>query len=242
MLSGELTLGLVLSAALADSINPCVFGVLIFLIAFLQRLFKNNKKMLLGGLFYTAVVYITYLLLGLGLIQVTTSLEISQAFYLFAAGIAIVAGLIEIKDFFWYGKGFSLQIIPGGAERIKYYTAKLEKLETTHPVLGFLFIGFIGFFVVLVELPCTGAPYLAILGLISQGQVAEAMPLLLLYNLVFILPLLVVLALAYFGRSSESLEAWRKKHRGAMRLGVGLFLIALGVYMINAVYPLSTLI
>lgn len=228
----ELTLSLIVTAALADSINPCVLGVLIFLVAFLNKTFQSKRRMLLGGFFYTAVVYATYLALGFGIVEATVNFEISRAFYWLAAAVAIIAGLLEVKDYFWYGKGFTLQMIPGGAQRIKYYTSKIETLQTTHPVLGFLLIGFIGFLVVLIELPCTGAPYLAILALIAEGSYAQATPLLLLYNFVFVVPLLVVIALSYFGRSSERMEMWRKKNRGLMRLGIGIFLLALGAYMI----------
>ena len=41
--------------------------------------------------------------------------------------------------------------------------------------------------------------------------------------------------IAYFGASSEALEAWRKKHRGFMRLAVGIFLIVLGAYMLYSI-------
>ena len=64
-----------------------------------------------------------------------------------------------------------------------------------------------------------------------------AIPLLLLYNLVFVSPLFLIIGIAYFGTSSESLEAWRKEHRGLMRLGIGLFLLALGFYMIYSLNP-----
>ena len=57
---GELTLPILVVAALVDSINPCVFGVLIFLIAFMTKVFKNPHKMLVGGAIYTIIVYITY--------------------------------------------------------------------------------------------------------------------------------------------------------------------------------------
>ena len=66
-----------------------------------------------------------------------------------------------------------------------------------------------------------------------MGDYSKAVPLLLVYNLVFILPLIVIIVMAYFGTTSERLEAWRKKHRGLMRLVVGLFLVALGGYMIS---------
>src|SRR3989338_3988518 len=112
MADQNLTLGLVIGAAAADSINPCVFGVLIFLIAFMTKLFKSPHKMLLGGLFYTAVVYATYLLLGFGILKLALNTGLATTFYWAAALIAIMAGLLEIKDYFWYGRGFTLQIVP----------------------------------------------------------------------------------------------------------------------------------
>ncbi|MDO8574605.1 MAG: hypothetical protein Q7R86_03170, partial [bacterium] len=193
------------------------------------------KRMLLGGLLYSVVVYVTYLVLGFGILKVTVGIGISNTFYFLAAAVAIVAGLLEIKDYFWYGKGFSLQMIPGGAERIKYYTAKIEAMEEKHPLVLMLSTAFLGVLVVLVELPCTGAPYFAILGLLSQGSYGTAVPLLMLYNFIFVLPLLVVIAVAYFGTSSLKLENWRKEHRGFMRLGVGLFLVVLGGWMLYSI-------
>src|SRR3989338_5672634 len=237
MFGEELTLPIVIVAAVVDSINPCVFGVLIFLIAFMTRMFKSPKKMLIFGLLYSIVVYITYLLLGFGILKVAIGTGFATTFYWIAALIAIAAGLFEIKDYFWYGKGFSLQMIPGASERIKRYVAWVETVHTKHPAFLILTLAVLGVFVVLVELPCTGAPYLAILGLLAKGEYASAVPLLLLYNLVFVLPLLFVIALAYFGMSSDRLESWRKEHRGAMRLLIGAFLIVLGFYMLYSLNP-----
>ena len=72
--------------------------------------------MLFGGLLYTAVVYVTYLLIGIGFLKFTVSFGFSAAIYWIAAIIAILAGVLEIKDFFWYGKGFSLKMIPGAED------------------------------------------------------------------------------------------------------------------------------
>jgi cytochrome c biogenesis protein CcdA len=227
-----LTLGLVITAALADSINPCVFGVLIFLLAAMTKIFKSKTRMLIGGLIYTAVVYVTYLFIGLGILKLANNFLISTYFYWFAAILALVAGLLEIKDYFWYGKGFSLQIIPGAAERIKKITKLMARMNKKHPALGYLIAGFLGIFVVFVELPCTGAPYLVVLGLLSAGEFAKGVPLLLLYNFIFVLPLFVIIGMMYLGQTSKALEKWRKDKRGLMRLGVGIFLILLGVYMI----------
>ncbi|MDP7243806.1 MAG: GAP family protein [Flavobacteriales bacterium] len=229
----QLTLGIIIVAALADSINPCVFGVLIFLLAYMVTVFKNKLKMLLAGIIYTAVVYITYLLIGIGLLAVAQSTGIVKPFYWVAGIIAILAGILEVKDFFWYGHGFSLQMIPGGAEKIKKLSNAMKKMETTHPLLSLGIAAILGFVVVLFEFPCTGAPYLAIIALLSGGNYASGIPLLLLYNLIFILPLFVLIMLVYFGYASHKLEKWRKEHRGLMRLGVGLFLLAFGAYLIN---------
>lgn len=231
----QLTLGIVIAAALADSINPCVFGVLIFLLAYMTAVFKNKNRMLLSGFIYITAVYVTYFLIGVGIFTLAYTAGLARPFYWFAAIVAILAGLFEIKDFFWYGKGFSLQIIPGGAKRIKKYAAIMKKLETEHPILSLAIAALLGIFVVFVELPCTGAPYLAILGMLSAGTYTTGIPLLLLYNLIFIMPLFVIIGLVYTGRASEKLEKWRKEHRGLMRLGIGLFLLALGAYMIWAV-------
>lgn len=232
MLPEGLTLPIVVGAALVDSINPCVFGVLIFLIAFMTKVFKSPNKMLVGGLLYTSVVYLTYFVIGLGFLKFTVSFGFSQSVYWVAAVIAILAGIIEIKDYFWYGKGFSLQMIPGAAKRIKYYTRKIERLHKKDGYLSYIAAGLLGVFVVLVELPCTGAPYLAILAILGKGNFVQGIPLLLFYNLIFVLPLFVIIGVAYFGKSSKKLESWRQEHKGAMRLATGLFLIALGIFMI----------
>jgi len=232
----QLTLGIIISAALLDSINPCVFGVLIFLITYLNSIYKNAKRMLIAGMVYVSVVYVSYLVIGLGILRITTSIGVTTGFYWLAAIVAILAGALEIKDYFWYGKGFSLQMLPGASQRVKVVTQSIGKMEKKHPLASLAVAGFLGFLVVLVELPCTGAPYLAILALLSKGETTQAVPLLLLYNLVFVLPLFFILGLAYFGKSSKSMEKWRKKNRGFMRLAVGLFMIGLGLYMIYSIY------
>ena len=226
-----LSWGLIFTAAILDSINPCVLGVLIFLIAFMTKLFKNRNKMLLGGIIYTATVYIMYLVLGLGILRLTLDTSLADFFYKEVALIAVIAGLLELKDFFWYGKGFSLQMLPGAGARLEKFTEYITQTEGKHPIVLYGSLVVIGIFVVLVELPCTGAPYLAILGLLSKGAFATAIPLLLFYNLIFIIPLIVIVVMAYFGTASEKLEAWRKENRGFMRLVVGLFMITLGLYM-----------
>src|SRR3989344_4477780 len=98
MLLEGLTIPIIIGAALVDSINPCVFGVLIFLIAFMTKVFKSHHRMLIGGIIYTTVVYASYFLIGLGFLKFTVSFGLSVAIYWIAATIAIIAGLVKIKD------------------------------------------------------------------------------------------------------------------------------------------------
>ena len=232
MLPEGLTLPIIIGAAVLDSINPCVFGVLIFLIAFMTKAFKDPRKMLAGSLVYTAVVYLTYFFIGVGILKFTVSFGFSVAIYWIAAIIAIFAGLLEIKDFFFYGKWLSLRMSKGASESVKRYTAAFVRVYKKNQFMGYIAAVLLGGFVVLVELPCTGAPYLAILAILGKGNFAEGIPLLLLYNFIFILPLFLVIGIAYFGTSSDKLEKWRKENRGFMRLAVGTFLLVLGFYML----------
>ena len=228
----SLSLPILIGLGVIDALNPCVIGVLLLLLTVLMR--SGNKKIVLrNGLAYTAGVYLTYLIGGLTFLAVFSVMRelgaISSLFYLVIGTLIIVAGTIEVKDYFWYGKWFSLSIP-------KRFVGTIERLvQTTH--IGFVAPIFFGFIVTLVELPCTGAPYIAVLTLMSQSGFAylKALPLLLLYNLVFVLPLLIIIGMAYYGVNLKYFHAWKKEKRGLMRLGIGLALWAVGVWIIGTV-------
>ena len=224
-MSEDLTLAIVLGAAVIDSINPCAIGVILFLSSALLRV--SSKKVLLlklGGIYITTV-YVVYTLSGLGLIWFQYAL-ISKGFAevvgIIVGGLVIVIGLIEIKDFFWYGKGISLEMSPRHKE-------KLTKMAENFSLLGIMAIGG---FVAIVELPCTGGPYLAITALLAKSFDKQAFIYLLIYNFIFVLPLLVILLMIYFGASTLRLKEWRLGKRKWMNLVTGLLLISLGALLI----------
>lgn len=219
-------LPILVGAAIVDSVNPCAFGVLIFLLAYLSKKFNKPRKMLLHGLTYIFAVFVTYLIAGLVLLPIIQGLgRVSTTVYAVIGALVVGAGLLELKDFFWYGRGPSLALIPGASERIKMYSSKMSSS------LGGAFG--LGVFVALVELPCTGAVYLAILSMLSLiGITGSSVVLLILYNIIFVLPLVFILYLFTKGAEADTLEKWRKKHRHLMRALIGLFLISLGAWMI----------
>lgn len=222
----EISLPIVIGAALIDGINPCAFGVLIFMLAYLAKTAKRSK-MLINGLVYIFFVFLTYLVCGLILLPIMRKLAgFSVTSYYFIAGAIILAGLLEIKDYFWYGKGFSLTIFPSEAQRIKKYVKHVGGSPLT--------AAFLGVFVALVELPCTGAVYLAVLALMSLSGVTTGNVLfLVIYNLIFVLPLIFILLFVYKGIHWKHFENWRQKHKGLMRLFTGVLLIVLGVWMVE---------
>ncbi|MBI2664655.1 hypothetical protein HYX10_04945 [Candidatus Woesearchaeota archaeon] len=213
-------LGTVVITAVIDSINPCAIGVLILMISVLLAGKSSMKRMLALGSLYILAVFAVYLIAGLGLVYLFSSIPLYLTEYLsIAVGlIIIIAGLIEIKDYFWYGKWFSLQIPSVFAKRMHQHASK-----TTVPGIILL-----GAFVSVVELPCTGAPYLAIITLLSQYFDFTAFMLLILYNIIFVAPLIVILMLVATGTKLYKVKKWKQDYRGFMRLIVGLLLISMG--------------
>jgi cytochrome c biogenesis protein CcdA len=217
------TIPVVLATAAIDSINPCAIGVLILLIATLLGLSKNRHKMLMVGMIYISAVFITYLAAGFGLLIFIQKLNISELLSWIVGSLVIVLGLFEMKDFFWYGKGLTLQIPARRAQQIKQYMKKVT-------IPGSIFLGM---FVAAVELPCTGGPYLAITTLLAKiGLSWEVFWLLVLYNFIFVLPLLVILFLVYFGISTNQVKSWKNKQKRWMRLFIGLVMVILGILLI----------
>ena len=218
------TLSLILVSAAIDSINPCAIGVLILMVSVVLGGKGSTKKLLFLGGLYIFSIFITYLLAGLGLIYFLSSVPLFVAEYLslFVGGLVILAGLLEIKDFFWYGKGFSLQIPP-------YFAGKIHKFSKNLSVAGVIFLGA---FIAGVELPCTGAPYLAIITILSLNFDLYAFFLLVIYNIVFVLPLIIILILVAAGTKVSAIENWKQANKGYMRLLIGLLLIGLGWLLI----------
>lgn len=216
-------LPVVISTALVDSINPCAIGVLILLMGTLLTLSHDKKKMLIIGLIYILAVFVTYFLAGIGLLLFIQRFNLAEFIGVIVGIIIIILGIIEMKDFWFYGKGISLSI--------PYKRSKqIEKMVKKITIPGSIILGI---FVAAVELPCTGGPYLAITAFLSKiGINVKVLSYLFLYNFIFVLPLLVLLLLVYFGMSVKSLQKWKQKNRKWMRLITGIVLIGLGILLI----------
>jgi len=220
-----LEIGTVVIAGVVDSINPCAIGVLILMISvLLANIRQKIGRLLFLGSLYILSVFIVYLLAGLGLLYFFADLPLVIIQYL-SIGIGfliILAGLVEIKDYFWYGRWFSLNI--------PYKSStKIDKYASNTTIAGVIFLGA---FVSLVELPCTGAPYLAIITLLSRYFDFTALMLMILYNIIFVLPLILILLLVATGTKLYKIQKWKERHKAGMRLALGVLLIILGWLLI----------
>ena len=221
--AAELTVPLVVASALIDSVNPCAFSVLIFLLISIVAL-ENRQRILMVGGVYIAAVFIFYLLSGFGLFTIVSLSGFSQALSLIGATVAIVLGLISVLDALRNRDEFLIAIPSSKKEQIEHY------IRTATLPAAFA----LGIFVGIFELPCTGGIYLAILGLMSRSYtLMEGLPYLILYNFIFVLPLILILLMVAYGVAPERANEWRVRHRRTLRLIVGLAMITLGVIIFS---------
>jgi len=222
----RLTVPAVLTAAAVDAINPCAFAVLIILLTTVLA-GRDRRKALLAGLAFTFSIYLSYLMMGIGLYSAIQISGITHYIFIAVAILSVILGLFNLKDYFWYGKWFVMEVPMSWRPKLK------AVIRGVTSVPGAFLIGFV---VSLFLLPCTSGPYIVILGLLSKTATRDiAFLYLLLYNLIFILPMLIITLLVYWGFTSvEQAEEWRQKRLKYLHLIAGLILFFLGIGMFVA--------
>ncbi|MFH0808713.1 MAG: hypothetical protein V1888_03825 [archaeon] len=221
LVDGRLSLWMVVFAALVDSINPCAFGVLLFLMAVLLSV-GSAKRALRSGMIYSFVIFCVYLAAGFGIMKFAGDFLALNNVKMIVGIIVLIGALIEFKDFFWEGKGVSLKI-PSFAG---------PWLESWAKRGGFLSLIILGALVALVELPCTGGIYLAILSLIGESGTLGIFYLV-LYNVIFVLPLILISYFVYRGARVDVINLWVQNNKRFMRLAAGIVMLGLAVSLLG---------
>jgi cytochrome c biogenesis protein CcdA len=222
----NLTTWAVVCGAAVDAVNPCEFAILILLMASMLIDENNRKRALLTGLTFSAAIFVAYFLMGIGLFSIIRqyTLSFTGVFYKIIGILAIVMGFLNVKDYFWYGKGVLMEVPQSWRPKMK----SLIK-GVTNPIGAFL----IGLLVSLFLLPCTSGPYAVILGMLAtKVTFGTAASYLILYNLIFILPMLAIVFAMYWGLSPERAENWRQNKIRLLHLVAGVILVALGVVIL----------
>jgi cytochrome c biogenesis protein CcdA len=206
-------------AALVDSINPCAFSMLFLTITFLFSLGRDRKTVTKIGLVYISGIFLVYISIGLGVLQALSFFNVPNGLGKIGALAIIVFALIGIINEFFPKFPIKLKI-PQGTHG--YLATFIEKASIPSAfVLGLL----VGVF----EFPCTGGPYLFVLGLLHDNSTFwSGLGYLVYYNFIFVLPLAIALLGATNAKVAERIDTLRRSETRKSRLILSLIMIALG--------------
>lgn len=220
---GKLLLPLLIVSAILDSIHPCAFAILLVTIAVMLGLGALRRKLYLVGGTYIAGIFVAYLGIGLGLLGTLHLFGVPNFMGRFGALVLIVWGSVNLLNRFVPAFPVKLQI-PQSAHH------KMAELMGQASVPAAFVLGLL---VGMCAFPCTGGPYLVVLGLLHDTKTyAQGALYLLLYNALFVLPLVVVLSIVGDKTLVGKLESWKKENAGQMRTWLGIIMIALGVLLL----------
>ena len=213
---------MVVFAALVDSANPCGLSVLVFLLISMAAA-GDRKRILLVGCVYIAAMFLFHLLVGIGLFSALALSGFSKSFSLIGGAIALILGVITLAEVLRNKENYLLSIPESGKGMLGTYIRKATLPAAF--ILGIL-AGLLGF-------SCTGGIYISILGLMGRDMTVMAgLPWLVLYNLVYVLPLVLVTLLVAFGLSPDRADRWRTRHKRTVRVIIGVLLVVLGLVIL----------
>lgn len=230
-----LTLPVIIGAGLLDGINPCAFATIIFFLSYLQVAKRNAREILFIGMAFILAVFLTYFLVGLalhGVIEQIARFKGAQLVmtWVFAA-FALVVAILSFRDGLKARKkggikDMSLQLPSFLKDRIRLVIRKGAKAR------NFVIAAFLsGVVISLLELACTGQVYAPIIFKIQQGEF-DAVGYLVIYNLAFITPLVIIFGLAFGGMRSDTLISFQNKHTAAVKFGLAALFFALFLILV----------
>lgn len=224
---GKVTFPLITVAGLIDGINPCAIGMILLLLGYIIVFARKPEKILRLGGVYILTVYFTYLAIGLLFYRSVETLNLTSYRILFdriLGSILLLAGLVNIKDFFLPGKGISLEI----PQRTRPGLFKLvEKVSLPTTVILAILVTFL-------ETPCSLPIYVGTATILNYSgfSLPAILGYFLYYNFLFILPLLVILFLVWRGREMVSLKDWEHKAKRWMKLSLGILLVLMSLWLL----------
>lgn len=233
-------------AGLLDGINPCAFTTIVFFISFLALSGYKRREMIFAGTFFTLAVFIAYILIGLGIFRFLRTLNqfhyIAVAVDILIGGIAFLLGILSIIDYARFKKTKDAKSVI-----LKLPDALKHKI---HSIIGYDFrkgksdrvilfkIAWIAFTagltVSILESLCTGQVYLPTIAFVLKmpDKGMHALGYLLVYNLAFIVPLIIVFLLGLFGMTSQSFTRFMERHLGVVKLSTAILFFVLGSILI----------
>jgi cytochrome c biogenesis protein CcdA len=229
---------LVVFGGLADGVNPCAFSTLIFFLSLLAANKASRKTRLLVGVSFVLASFCMYFALGFGFLVALRQLPAfplarRAAAWALAAALIVLAAL-SFRDAARFSKRgdpgeLALQLPDGVKRSIHGWMG--TRWHWGGPVLGGAVTGF---GVTLLESVCTGQGYVPTLAYLLKNEIqpTRTLSLLILYNVCFVLPLLIVLVLFNRGVQIPALIAWSREHLAAAKILLGLFFLLMAALIL----------
>jgi cytochrome c biogenesis protein CcdA len=225
----------VLGTGLANGLNPCALATIVFFISYLAFSGRKGRETLFMGVAFTLGVFLTYLLAGFGLLRLLEPLDAMRSDlrnWLSGLGalLCLVLAFISLRDYFTARGGRPEDVSLRLPRPLQRWVHRI--IRESSNVQAFVLVAFaIGFVISIILLTCTSPLYVGVMFLIQDVPElrASAYLYILLYNLAFITPLVVIFLLAYFGTTSEQLAHVVGRHTETIKLlTVSLFLVLAG--------------
>ncbi|MEK7274523.1 MAG: DUF1573 domain-containing protein [Candidatus Desantisbacteria bacterium] len=244
----------ILIAGLLDGINPCAFATIIFFISYLVLAGRGRKEILLVGISFTAAVFLSYLLIGLGIFHILKISSFRIINYLIAS-MTIILGILSLRDYLKIKQGKLIEDIPqaitkkiidSNANEIicsgtscnlpkaRIYESIYKHGKTSGYILSILSSFGLGMIISILEFSCTGQIYVPTLMYMTKisGLRMMALGCLILYNLMFVVPLIIIFLLSYSGIKSKTFSGFAEKHVAAIKLAITIFFFWIGILLL----------
>jgi len=227
----------VVFAGLVDGLNPCAFATLIFFVSYLTLSGRRGREVIAVGAAFTIGVFLAYLAVGLGFYKVLELLGswltvLSRWVYGLTALLCFALAVFAFLDYLKarQGKLEDMALNLPHALRLRIHAAIRQGRRVRAYVAGAFLTGIAVSF---LELACTGQIYLPTIIFVSSVPQLRlrAIGFLLLYNLLFIAPLVVVFILAYYGTTSKDFTRFLERNAAAVKLGMVMLFLALGTWL-----------
>ena len=224
----------VIGAGLFDGINPCAFAVLIFFLSYLKIAKRSKQQIIYIGTAFTLSVFSTYFLIGFGFFQglrfLVGNTSVALVVYTVSGILAILFAILSFCDALKIKKGSADLITLQLSQKTKDRTRSIIRNNSRNSLLLISTV-ITGVIVSLLELGCTGQIYVPVISyIIQQTDVAfKAVMLLLLYNIAFILPLILIFVLFILGTTHEKLTKWFQNHLILIKLILCVVFLILGI-------------
>ena len=234
----------ILVAGLVDGINPCAFAVIVFFISFLSVYKYDKREIIIVGSAYCGAVFVAYILIGLGLFnflyKMSSFYYVMWGFKWLTIGLCALFLVLSFYDFIVYqitknADKVILQLGKGYKEKIHKIIRYFLRDKNKSAFRLFCAAVVVGFLVSLIEAVCTGQVYLPTIAVIlkeANQDFLRAMVYLITYNLMFIVPLVIIFVLSILGYESKTFNEFLRKHLGLTKLALCLLFLGLLILLI----------